>query len=107
MNLPASPSVVHKPRPTPAQQQLLDRIAAQRERLRDRKAQRLKTTTPTDSNQMPGADAPLAQRLAWFTREHPVAVASLAAAALMAAGPSRLVRWAGVALPLILKLRGR
>lgn len=106
MNLPASPSGARGPRPSAAQQQVLDRIAAQRERLGARRAQRLEARALADSGQMPGVDTPLAQRLAWFAREHPVAVAAVAGAALMA-GPRRLVRWAGIALPLILKLRGR
>lgn len=106
MSLPASPNGARGPRPSAAQQQVLDRISAQRERLSARKAQRLAARALADGGQMPGADAPLVQRLAWFTREHPVAVAALAGAALIA-GPRRMVRWVGVALPLILRLRGR
>jgi hypothetical protein len=89
-----------------AQQLVLDRIAAQRERLSSRRAQRLAMRAQAEGGQVPGADTPLVQRLMWFTREHPVVVAAVAGAALMA-GPRRLVRWVGVALPLILKLRGR
>lgn len=106
MSLPAPSSGERDPRPSAAQQQVLDRIAAQRERLSARRAQRQAARALAGSGQIPGADAPLTQRLAWFTREHPVAVAALAGAALMA-GPRRLVRWAGVVLPIVLKLRGR
>lgn len=106
MNLPASPSGARDSRPSVTQQRVLDRIAAQRERLSARRAQRLVVQAQADIGQVPGADLPLVQRLVWFTREHPVVVAAVAGAALMA-GPRRLVRWAGVALPLILKLRGR
>ena len=106
MSLPASPPGAQHPRPSVAQQLVLDRIAAQRERLSARRAQRLATRAQADGGQAPGADTPLVQRLMWFTREHPVVVAAVAGVALMA-GPRRLVRWFGVALPLILKLRGR
>lgn len=106
MSLPASPSGVRDPRPSAAQQQVLDRIAAQRERLSARRAQRREARAQADGGQAPRADAPLVQKLAWFTREHPVAVAAMAGAAVVA-GPRRLVRWAGVVLPFILRLRGR
>lgn len=106
MSLPASSSGARQPRPSVAQQLVLDRIAAQRERLSSRRAQRLAMRAQAEGGQVPGADTPLVQRLMWFTREHPVVVAAVAGAALMA-GPRRLVRWVGVALPLILKLRGR
>jgi len=103
----ASPGA-HRSRPSAAQQQVLERIAAQRARLRDRRAQHLLAQADADAaRQASVADMPLAQRLAWFTREHPVAVAAVAGAVLMAAGPRKLVRWAGVVLPLILQLRGR
>lgn len=106
MSLPASSSGAQHPRPSVAQQLVLERIAAQRERLSARRAQRLATRAQAEGGQVSGADLPLLQRLAWFTREHPVVVAAVAGVALMA-GPGRLMRWAGVALPLILKLRGR
>jgi len=106
VNLPASPTEARAPRTTPAQQQVLDRITAQRQRLRDRRAQRLQARSEADGAQGAAADIPLVQRLAWFTREHPVAVAAVAGAAVMA-GPRRLVRWAGAVLPLILQFRGR
>ena len=106
MSLPTSPSGARDPRPSMAQQQVLDRITAQRERLRTRRALRQEARARADNGQMPGADAPLVQRLAWFTREHPAAVAAVAGAAVLA-GPRRLVRWAGVVLPFVMRLRGR
>lgn len=106
MNQPASLPGAHTPPPTQAQQRVLERIAAQRERLRARRRQRLQAEAQAESQDTMPVDAPLVQRLVWFTREHPVAVAAVAGAALMA-GPGRLVRWAGVLLPLVLKLRGR
>ena len=48
----------------------------------------------------------LVQRLATFTQQHPVAVAALVGSVL-AAGPKRLVRWAGILLPLVVRLRSR
>jgi len=106
VNQPASSSGARLPRATPAQRLVLERIAAQRERLRERRAQRRQALAEAASTQGAAADTPLVQRLAGFVREHPVAVAAVAGAALMA-GPRRLVRWAGVVLPLILQLRGR
>lgn len=106
MTEPSSTDLAPSRRPTPAQQRVLERIAAQRERLRERQAQRRQARSEAASSQGSAADMPLPQRIAWFTREHPVAVAAVAAAALMA-GPRRLVRWAGMVLPLILQLRGR
>ena len=51
-----------------------------------------------------GVAAPLLARAIAFTRQHPAAVAALAGVAI-AAGPRRLIRWAGVVLPLVMRLR--
>lgn len=94
---------------TAEQQEVLDRIAAQRLRLRERRERRAQAAaTVHDAQQMAGLgpDTPLATRLAVFARLHPVAVA-VAAAAALALGPKRLMRWAGVALPMVMRLRGR
>ena len=40
-----------------------------------------------------------------FAKDHPLALALVAAGAAVA-GPRRLVRWAGVVLPLLMQLRG-
>ena len=48
--------------------------------------------------------APLLARAIAFTRQHPAAVTALAGVAI-AAGPRRLIRWAGVVLPLVMRLR--
>ncbi len=94
---------------TAEQQQVLDRIAAQRLRLRERRARRAQAAAAAREAQQVaglGPDAPLVSRLAVFARLHPVAVA-VAAAAAVAVGPRRMVRWAGVVMPLLLRLRSR
>ena len=92
--------------PTVEQQRLLDRIAVQRERLRARRAARAQALAQSRQGGEVGSgvDASLALRAAAFAREHPAAVAVLAGAALMA-GPRRLIRWAGVVLPIVLRMR--
>lgn len=92
----------------PAQkQQVLDRIAAQRLRLRERRARRAQVLVAShEAHRVAGLgpDAPLASRLMVFARLHPIAVA-VAAAAAVAVGPRRVVRWAGVVMPLLMRLR--
>lgn len=89
---------------TEAQQQIVERIALQRERLRARRAARLQSQALAAVASGSDADAPLLLRVVAFTRQHPAAVAALAGVA-MAAGPRRLVRWASVVLPLVMRLR--
>jgi hypothetical protein len=91
------------------QQQVLDRIAAQRLRLRERKARRAQAVAASRQAQQVaglGPDASLVSRLAVFARLHPVAVA-VAAAAAVVVGPRRVLRWAGVAMPMLMRLRSR
>lgn len=89
---------------TAAQQQVLDRIAVQRERLRARRAARLQSQALAAVAGAEDADVPLLTRAAAFVRQHPAAVAALAGVAI-ATGPRRLIRWAGVVLPLVMRLR--
>src|SRR3990167_396741 len=105
VNLPASPSGARDPRPSVTQQRVLDRIAAQRERLSARRAQRLVVQAQADNGQAPGADLPLVQRLVWFTREHPVVVAAVAGGGPVGGG-RRGGGGGGGALPLIPKFGG-
>ncbi len=105
-NRPSSPPTPSARRPTAPQQRVLERIAAQRARLRARSAQRHQLQTEAASAQGVSPDVPMLQRLAMFAKLHPVAVTAVLGAALVA-GPRRLVRWAGVVLPLIMQLRGR
>ena len=96
------------PPPTPEQQRLLDRMQAQRQRLLVWQAQQ--QYAPRSSIGSAGSPAALLSsallgRLGWFARRHPLAV--LAGVGLAwAAGPKRLVQWAGVLLPLLLRTRG-
>lgn len=91
------------------QQQVLDRIAAQRLRLRERKVRRAQAVAASRQAQQVaglGPDASLVSRLAVFARLHPVAVA-VAAAAAVVVGPRHVLRWAGVAMPMLMRLRSR
>lgn len=94
------------PEATAEQQRVLDRIAKQRERIRARRVARAQSLALAQSSspQRGGADEPFAVRAMAFAKEHPAAVAGLAGMALLA-GPRRLIRWAGFALPLISRLR--
>ncbi|MHA7600482.1 hypothetical protein ACX12L_11125 [Alicycliphilus sp. T452] len=92
------------PQPTPEQQQVLDRIVAQRERLRARRnaMRKARAAAATPGRVNPGD--PLLARLATFARLHPLVVAAALGVAALA-GPGRVVRWAGVVLPAILRMR--
>ncbi|EJE54092.1 hypothetical protein PMI14_01009 [Acidovorax sp. CF316] len=92
------------PEPTAEQQRVLDRIAMQRERIRARRVARAQSMALAQSAQQASSDEPFALRAAAFAKQHPVAVAALAGVALVA-GPRRLVRWVGLAMPLITRLR--
>ncbi len=92
------------PPPTAQQQRILDRIALQRERLRARRAARAQALAQSQHAAAGGAEDSLALRAAGFAREHPLAVAAMAGVAVVA-GPRRLIRWAGVLLPMVLRLR--
>lgn len=86
---------------TPEQQRILDRIALQRQRLRDRRAQAERTAAELQAH----AEAePAWQRALEFARAHPSLVAGAVGVALWA-GPRRLLRWSTTLLPLLLKLR--
>ncbi len=90
---------------TPEQQQVVERITVQRERLRARRAARAQSLALAEQNAgLGGIDESFALRAAGFAREHPIAVAAMAGVALLA-GPRRLVRWAGVLLPMLMRLR--
>lgn len=103
-----SPSTPERPQPEPnaAQKRVLERIAVQRERLRARRARQALHRAALQAEQGLGADAPLLLRAAVFAKQHPAAVAAMAGVALVA-GPKRLMRWVGVALPLLMRLRSQ
>lgn len=91
--------------PTAEQQHLLDRIAMQRDRIHARRIARAQSLALSENRPATGdVDESLALRVAGFAREHPLAVLGMAGVAAVA-GPRRLVRWAGVFLPMLLKLR--
>lgn len=105
MNMPIP--MVKKPLlPTPEQQRVLARISAQRERLSARRSQRAQALAATARTGTSASNDALLLRLVGFVKQHPAAVAALAGVAL-AVGPRRLVRWASVLLPLVVRLRSR
>ncbi|MNV88732.1 hypothetical protein D3C71_1829590 [compost metagenome] len=87
------------------QRAVLERIAAQRERIAARRSARAQTLAlrSRQATTMP-TTGPMAERLVAFARLHPMAVAAAAGLAL-ALGPRRVIRWAGVALPMIARFR--
>ena len=89
---------------TPEQQKILHRIAAQRERIQARRQAYAQADSPAEAGAAEMGDDSLVLRCVAFAKQHPAAVVALAGAA-MALGPSRLVRWASVALPWILRFR--
>ncbi|MFI8617431.1 hypothetical protein ACIGHN_18205 [Acidovorax sp. NPDC077693] len=101
----AVPDVADLPPPTDAQQKVIDRIATQRARLRARRVARAQSVALSRQREGAGGiDESMALRLAGFAREHPVAMVAMAGVGLVA-GPRRLIRWAGVVLPLLMRLR--
>lgn len=88
--------------PTPQQQQVLDRIHAQRERLRGRRQAQRQARAAMHGRVDP--HDPLLMRLLTFARLHPLAVAAAAAVAALA-GPKRVMRLAGFVLPALLRMR--
>ena len=89
---------------TPAQQKILHRIAAQRERIQARQQAYAQANSAAEAGAAGIGDDSLVLRCVAFGKQHPAAVVALACAA-MALGPSRLVRWASVALPWIMRFR--
>jgi len=98
-------SAADLPQPSDVQQKVLDRIATQRARLRARRAARAQSLALTQQRDGSGGiDESVALRAIGFAREHPIALVALAGVGLLA-GPRRLIRWTGVVLPLLLRLR--
>ncbi len=95
---------------TPEQRKILERIALQRERLHSRRLARrqaaeLRAQQGAEDGPRPlDPDAPLVERVIWFARQHPIMVVAAAGAAA-AVGPSRIMRWAGVLMPLVMKMK--
>lgn len=102
-----NPKNTSLPKPTEAQQRVIDRIAEQRERLSARRAQRARQKAVLHAQARPSESMSLLLRAATLSKQYPAAVAALAGLALVAAGPKRASRWIGVALPLLMRLGGR
>ena len=92
--------------PTPPEQAVIARIAAQRARIYQRRAERAQHRAVLRTKQGLPPDASSALRAVAFAKQHPLALAAVAGVAV-AAGPKRLMRWAGVVLPLLLRLRAQ
>lgn len=94
-------------KPSDEQQKIIDRIAAQRERLRVRRTERAHRLALLHKEQaVEVSHTPLWLRTAVVAKRYPLGTAVLAGVALLV-GPRRLVRWAGVGLPLYMRMRGR
>ncbi|GEM_PF-366064 len=95
---------------TPEQRQILERIEMQRERLRSRRLAQTQAADVRARQAREGGpsimdpDAPLLNRVLWFARQHPVVLVAAAGAAA-AVGPSRIIRWAGIVMPLVMKMK--
>lgn len=89
---------------TPAQQEVLQRIHAQRDALRARREKRkAQEVLAVAQGQRVDPSAPMAQRLFSFGRLHPVlSIAVLGVTAV--AGPRRLLRWSSWLLPAALRI---
>lgn len=91
---------------TVAQREILWRIEAQRERLAARRsALRQAAALRESASDRVDADASLPLRLLAFARLHPMAVAAVIGVAGAAAGPRKLLRLAGVVLPIVMRMR--
>ena len=91
--------------PTAEQQHVLDSIAMQRERIHARRVARAHSVAMAHKPSAGGdLDESFALRAAGFAREHPLAVLGVAGLAAVA-GPRRMIRWAGVLLPMLMRLR--
>lgn len=104
-----TPSVAQEPilkSPSDEQQQVIDRIAAQRERLRVRRTERAHRLVMLRQEKAVVSQTPLWLRTAVVAKRYPLGISLLAGVALLV-GPKRLVRWAGIGLPLYMRMRGR
>lgn len=103
--LAAAPTPIDTSMATPEQLVVLKRIDAQRGRLHARAlALRQAAAIDAEGPDRVNADAPLPMRLMTFARLHPVAIAAVVGLALVA-GPRRIMRVAGVVLPIVMRMR--
>ena len=82
-----------------SREELLARIARQRERIATLQGAQSKPAEPAHPNETASAAA---LRIA---REHPIATGAVATAAVAVIGPRRLLRWAAVILPVLWRMR--
>lgn len=87
-----------EPRPR-SREELLERIARQRERIATLQGAASKKADTPPADETPSAAA---LRIA---REHPVATGVVTAAAVAVLGPRRLLRWAAVVVPVLWRMR--
>lgn len=95
------------PQPTDAQQRVMDRIAVQRERLDTRRVQRAQQKAVVHEQSGASTSMPLLMQVVVVAKLYPLATAALAGVAVVVVGPKRVMRWMGVALPLVMRLRAR
>lgn len=105
MPAPTPPAASGLLTPTPAQQDVLDRIAAQRARLRAERAEEA-AQAAAQAQEEPAGPLGQAARAVRFLRSHPVLLAAIVSGG-MALGPARIVRWVRILLPALLRLRRR
>lgn len=89
---------------TPAERDVLQRIAAQRDQRLLERLTRARQAALLASAQQVDANAPLHQRLAVFARLHPTTLATVGLAAILMMGPRRILRVARGSLPALLPL---
>jgi len=87
-----------EPRPR-SREELLARIARQRERIAT-----LQAASPKVAEQA-AADETASAAALRIAREHPIATGAVAAAAAAVIGPRRLLRWAAVIVPVLWRMR--
>ncbi len=95
------------PQPTDAQQRVMDRIAVQRQRLDTRRVQRAQQKAVVHAQSGASTRMPLLMQAVVVAKLYPLATAALAGVAVVVIGPKRVMRWMGVALPLVMRLRAR
>jgi hypothetical protein len=99
------PVFSHSAQRAKTQQEILQRISAQRKKTVATSPSTAVSVNRSQSLSLPAKQpAPLWAQLVGFTLEHPVAVACIATGAVIV-GPRRLIRWASIALPWFLAQR--
>ena len=87
-----------------AQREVLLRIATQRDRMGAARRASFQAKSLQKPLTAVPADAPLPERLAAFAKLHPIATVAVAGVAILL-GPRKLIRYGGLAWPLINKFK--